>query len=98
MTPTRASPIEEEGASTEDMEGTCEPGAVRFDWQSGDCHWRQWRAGPGHGDGIGRPGGDIVVASRNQEKTQQAVHQIEALGVKALGVYLDVLQPELVEA
>jgi 2-dehydro-3-deoxy-D-gluconate 5-dehydrogenase len=54
--------------------------------------------GLGMAMGLASAGAHIVVASRNQEKTQQAVHQIEALGVKALGVYLDVLQPELVEA
>jgi 2-dehydro-3-deoxy-D-gluconate 5-dehydrogenase len=48
--------------------------------------------------GLASAGANVVVASRNQEKTQQAVQQLEALGVKALGVYLDVLQPELVEA
>lgn len=48
--------------------------------------------------GLASAGADIVVASRNQEKTQEAVRMIEALGVKALGVQLDVLQPELVEA
>jgi 2-dehydro-3-deoxy-D-gluconate 5-dehydrogenase len=53
--------------------------------------------GLGMAMGLASAGANIVVASRNQEKTQQAVHQLEALGVKALGVYLDVLQPDLVE-
>jgi 2-dehydro-3-deoxy-D-gluconate 5-dehydrogenase len=48
--------------------------------------------------GLADAGANIVVASRNQEKTQQAVHTIEALGVKAIGMHLDVLQPELIEA
>ncbi len=48
--------------------------------------------------GLASAGAHIVVAARNQQKTQQAVQAIEALGVKALGVYLDVLQPELIEA
>jgi 2-deoxy-D-gluconate 3-dehydrogenase len=48
--------------------------------------------------GLANAGANIVVASRNQEKTQQAVQTIESLGVKALGVFLDVLQPELIEA
>jgi 2-deoxy-D-gluconate 3-dehydrogenase len=48
--------------------------------------------------GLAEAGADIVVAARNQEKTQQAVKTIEALGVKALGVYLDVLKPEIIEA
>jgi 2-deoxy-D-gluconate 3-dehydrogenase len=48
--------------------------------------------------GLANAGANIVVASRNQEKTQQAVQTLEALGVKAMGVYLDVLQPELIEA
>jgi 2-deoxy-D-gluconate 3-dehydrogenase len=54
--------------------------------------------GLGMAMGLAHAGANIVVASRNQEKTRQAVHTIEALGVKAMGVYLDVLQPELVEA
>ena len=54
--------------------------------------------GLGMAMGLASAGADIVVAARNQEKTQQAVHQIEGLGVKALGVYLDVLQPEMVAA
>jgi len=48
--------------------------------------------------GLAGAGANIVVGARNQEKTRQAVHAIEALGVKALGVYLDVLQPGLIEA
>lgn len=48
--------------------------------------------------GLADAGANIVVAARNQAKTQQAIKMIEALGVKALGVYLDVLKPELVEA
>jgi len=48
--------------------------------------------------GLASAGADIVVASRDQEKTRQAVQTIESLGVKALGVHLDVLRPELVEA
>jgi len=48
--------------------------------------------------GLAGAGANIVVAARNQEKTQQAMQAIEALGVKALGVYLDVLKPELIEA
>jgi 2-deoxy-D-gluconate 3-dehydrogenase len=48
--------------------------------------------------GLASAGANIVVAARNQEKTQQAVKAIEALGVKARGVYLDVLRPELIEA
>ena len=48
--------------------------------------------------GLAGAGASIVVASRNQAKTEQALRAIEALGVKALGVYLDVLQPDLVAA
>lgn len=48
--------------------------------------------------GLAGAGANIVVASRDQEKTQQAVKQLEALGVKGLGVYLDVLQPPLIDA
>ncbi|MBI3327901.1 MAG: SDR family oxidoreductase [Nitrospinae bacterium] len=48
--------------------------------------------------GLAGAGANIVVGARNQEKTRQAVAAIEALGVKALGVYLDVLQPVLIEA
>jgi 2-deoxy-D-gluconate 3-dehydrogenase len=48
--------------------------------------------------GLAGAGANVVVAARNQAKTQQAVQALEALGVKALGVYVDVLQPELIEA
>jgi len=47
--------------------------------------------------GLAGAGASIVIAARNQEKTRQAVDAIEALGARAMGVYLDVLQPELVE-
>ncbi len=48
--------------------------------------------------GLAGAGASVVVAARNQEKTREAVAAIEKLGVRALGVYLDVLEPELVEA
>ena len=48
--------------------------------------------------GLAGAGASIVVASRNQAKTQEALRAIEALGARALGVYLDVLKPDLIEA
>jgi 2-dehydro-3-deoxy-D-gluconate 5-dehydrogenase len=48
--------------------------------------------------GLASAGASIVVAARDREKTRKAVQAIEALGVKAVGVYLDVLKPDLIEA
>ena len=36
--------------------------------------------------GLASAGANIVVAARDQEKTRQAVHQLEALGVKLTDV------------
>ena len=40
--------------------------------------------------GLAEAGANIVVAARNQEKTAAALSQIQALGVKAIGVAVDV--------
>ena len=42
--------------------------------------------------GLAGAGANIVVAARNTEKTAQALSQIEALGVKAIGLKVDVSQ------
>ncbi len=48
--------------------------------------------------GLAGAGANIVVAARNTEKTAQALSQIEALGVKAIGLKVDVSQEsEIVE-
>ncbi len=46
--------------------------------------------GLGMARGLAGAGASIVVAARNLEKTSQAVAQLESLGVKALGVNVDV--------
>ncbi|MCI0794726.1 MAG: SDR family NAD(P)-dependent oxidoreductase, partial [Chloroflexi bacterium] len=40
--------------------------------------------------GLAEAGANIVVAARNQEKTAAALSQIQAQGVKAIGVTVDV--------
>ena len=40
--------------------------------------------------GLARAGANVVVAARNRRKTDDAVRQIEALGVKAVGVIANV--------
>ena len=40
--------------------------------------------------GLAGAGADIVIAARNAEKTAQAVQEIEALGVRAIGLTVDV--------
>lgn len=46
--------------------------------------------------GLAGAGANIVVAARNADKTAQALSQIEALGVRAKGVKVDVTQePEI---
>ena len=42
--------------------------------------------------GLAGAGANIVVAARNAEKTAQACGEIEALGVKAVGLAVDVIQ------
>ena len=42
--------------------------------------------------GLAGAGANIVVAARNTEKTAQALNEIEALGVKAIGLKVDVSQ------
>ena len=46
--------------------------------------------GLGMAKGLAGAGADIVVAARNAEKTAQAVQEIEALGVRAIGLTVDV--------
>ena len=46
--------------------------------------------GLGMAMGLAEAGANIVVAARNQEKTAAALSQIQALGVKAIGVAVDV--------
>ncbi len=42
--------------------------------------------------GLAGAGAEIVVAARNMEKTAQACAEIEALGVRAVGLEVDVIQ------
>ena len=42
--------------------------------------------------GLARAGANVVVAGRDTAKTDQAVEQIQALGVDALGITVDVSQ------
>ena len=46
--------------------------------------------GLGMAKGLAGAGADIVIAARNAEKTAQAVQEIEALGVRAIGLSVDV--------
>lgn len=46
--------------------------------------------GLGIAKGLAQAGASIVVAARNQEKTAQALKQLQALGAKAIGVPADV--------
>ncbi len=46
--------------------------------------------GLGIARGLAQAGANIVVAARNQGKTAQALKQVQALGVKAIGVSTDV--------
>ena len=46
--------------------------------------------GLGMAKGLAGAGADIVIAARNAEKTAQAVQEIEALGVRAIGLAVDV--------
>lgn len=55
--------------------------------------------GKGIADGLASAGCDIVVAARNAAKTAEAVKDIKGrFGVRAIGVDLDVLQEESVQA
>ena len=49
-------------------------------------------------NGLADVGSNIVVCSRKLEKCEQAAHEIEKRGVKALGLSCDVTKPEQVEA
>ena len=46
--------------------------------------------GLGMAKGLAGAGADIVIAARDAEKTAQAVQEIEALGVRAIGLTVDV--------
>ncbi len=48
--------------------------------------------------GLAEAGSHIVVCSRQLEKSEQAAHELEKLGVKALALAADVTKPEQVEA
>ncbi len=48
--------------------------------------------------GLAEAGSNIVICSRKLENCEQAAHQIEKLGVKALGLAADVTKPGEVEA
>ena len=48
--------------------------------------------------GLAEAGSSIVICSRKLENCEQAAHEIEKLGVKALAVACDVTQPGQVEA
>jgi 2-deoxy-D-gluconate 3-dehydrogenase len=55
--------------------------------------------GKGVADGLASAGADIVVAARNEEKTAEALQDIEQkYGVKALGVNMDVREEASVQA
>ena len=52
--------------------------------------------GLGMARGLASAGANIVVAARDQGKTSEAVAELEGLGVRALGLALDVTQePEI---
>ena len=46
--------------------------------------------GLGIAEGLAEAGADVVVAARSREKTARAVERLEGLGVKALGLTVDV--------
>ena len=46
--------------------------------------------GLGIAHGLAQAGADIVVAARNPDKTREAVEQLSGLGVRALGIQVDV--------
>jgi gluconate 5-dehydrogenase len=48
--------------------------------------------------GLAEAGSRIVVCSRKLENCEQAAHELEKLGVKALAIAADVTRPEQVEA
>ncbi|HUU64936.1 MAG TPA: glucose 1-dehydrogenase [Dehalococcoidales bacterium] len=55
--------------------------------------------GKGIADGLASAGSDIVVAARNETKTDEAVRDIkEKFGVRALGLMVDVRQEESIQA
>lgn len=54
--------------------------------------------GYGMAMGLAEAGANVAVASRREEQLQAAVRDLQAIGVKAMGVKTDVLQFEDVEA
>ena len=46
--------------------------------------------------GLAKAGADIAIAARNPEKMAQAVSQIQAVGVRALAVTVDVTDQEAI--
>jgi NAD(P)-dependent dehydrogenase (short-subunit alcohol dehydrogenase family) len=48
--------------------------------------------------GLAEAGSNVVICSRKLENCEQAAHEIEKLGVKALGLAADVTKPDEVEA
>ena len=48
--------------------------------------------------GLAEAGSQIIVCSRKLENCEQAAHELEKLGVKALGIAADVTKPDQVEA
>ena len=46
--------------------------------------------GLGIAHGLAQAGADIVVAARNPDKTREAVEQLTGLGVRAMGLQVDV--------
>jgi NAD(P)-dependent dehydrogenase (short-subunit alcohol dehydrogenase family) len=54
--------------------------------------------GRGIADGLASLGAHVVLASRKQDRVEQAAEEIRAAGGKASGVALDVREPERVQA
>lgn len=54
--------------------------------------------GLGIANGLAEHGATIVVAARNQSKTTSAVEQLRTLGVKAMGLSVDVKEEDSVKA
>jgi len=52
--------------------------------------------GLGIARGLGQAGASVALAGRNEEKTRAAVADLETNGIKALGVRVDVTEPEQV--
>jgi 2-dehydro-3-deoxy-D-gluconate 5-dehydrogenase len=52
--------------------------------------------GLGIARGLAQAGADVVIAARNADKTQAAVHDLETRGARAIGLQVDVTDPRQV--